>query len=77
MPRKITYNNFIIKCKEKYKDNIDLSYIKEDGFNYSERKELFFCNKHKQFISLTPKMLLWKRSDKVICAECSKEYHKQ
>lgn len=77
MSKKITYNDFIIKCKEKYKDNIDLSYIKAEGFDYTNRKELFYCNKHKQFISLVPKMLLWKRSDKVICEQCSKEYHRQ
>lgn len=77
MGKKITYNDFIIKCKEKYKDDIDLSYINKEGFDYTNRKELFYCNKHNQFISLTPKMLLWKRSDKVICKQCSREYHKQ
>lgn len=77
MGRKITYNKFIDKTKQKYGDDINLSYIKEQGFDYTNRKELFYCNKHNKFISLTPKMLLWKRTKNVICEECSKEYHKQ
>ena len=72
MPKKIDYYAFEEKIKEKFQDNVDLSLIDKESFNYS-KKQKFICKIHnKEFIKY-PKVLL---KSKYICNECQKESQK-
>ena len=42
MPRKITYTEFEDRLTEKFGNDIDLSYIDKENFNYSD-KQTYRC----------------------------------
>ena len=69
MPRKITYKEFEDKLIEKFGNDIDLSYIDKENFNYSD-KQTFRCIKHNYIFEAYPKILL---RSKFVCDICRKD----
>lgn len=69
MPAKITYENFKQLAKEKFGNNIDLTLIDKDNFNYSDKQPIK-CLIHNEIIYRYPKLLL---KNKSICNKCNSE----
>lgn len=69
MPRKITYKEFEHRITEKFGNEVDLSYIDKENFNYSG-KQTFRCIKHNYIFETYPKILL---RSKFVCDICRKE----
>ena len=77
MPKKITFEEFEQKVYNKYgKDNVDLSLIDKDNFNYSDKVKII-CKKHNEIKELIPKIFLRKKSNpNIICDTCYREFFK-
>lgn len=66
MPVKITFNEFKKRVIEKFGNDIDLSLIDEETFNYQSIYP-FKCLKHNKIVYRHPKLLL---KHKTICEDC-------
>lgn len=76
MPRKISYIEFIEKCKEcEDFENISFEYIDKENFNYCTLQKLK-CKKHNKIFYRVPKLILRNinRRKTFICNDCRIEY---
>ncbi|MCH5167469.1 MAG: zinc ribbon domain-containing protein [Erysipelotrichales bacterium] len=70
MPRKLTYEEYIKRLKEKWGNKYDYSKIDKNNFTFSETSYEYKCNIHNIWFTKTCKSMC---RDKNCCPKCKKE----